>query len=108
MKESVYNNTKLIIFERCMNNEITEAERDELLQLLEEKKEATSMTNDQIKEFFSNLSDMYPDMSDDIEKLYNKINKSGSSDDDDDDSTEEESVEISERCMEILDIIDSI
>lgn len=112
MKESTYKNAKLDIFEKAVAGEITESQRDELLFMLEEKKNEESLTSDQIEDFFEQLEDMYPDLKDDIKKLAKKIEKSGGneSNDESDDSDEkkDDETEVSEAAQDLFDLIESI
>lgn len=115
MTTEVYKQTKLAIFEKAADGEITESQRDDLLLYLEDKKEETDLTPDKIKDFFDELEERYPDLEDDIKKLAKKIEKSdGGSDDsdDDDDSDEDESDdkdgEVSEAVLDLMGRIDSL
>lgn len=115
MTTEVYKQTKLAIFEKAADGEITESQRDDLLLYLEDKKEETDLTPDKIKDFFDELEEKYPDLEDDIKKLAKKIEKSdGGSDDsdDDDDSDEDESDdkdgEVSEAVLDLMGRIDSL
>lgn len=115
MTTEVYKQTKLAIFEKAADGEITESQRDDLLLYLENKKEETDLTPDKIKDFFDELEERYPDLEDDIKKLAKKIEKSdGGSDDsdDDDDSDEDESDdkdgEVSEAVLDLMGRIDSL
>lgn len=115
MTTEVYKKTKLAIFEKAADGEITESQRDDLLLYLEDKKEETDLTPDKIKDFFDELEERYPDLEDDIKKLAKKIEKSdGGSDDsdDDDDSDEDESDdkdgEVSEAVLDLMGRIDSL
>ena len=115
MTTEVYKQTKLAIFEKAADGEITESQRDDLLLYLEDKKEETDLTPDKIKDFFDELEERYPDLEDDIKKLAKKIEKSdGGSDDsdDDDDSDEDESddkdCEVSEAVLDLMGRIDSL
>ncbi len=115
MTTEVYKQTKLAIFEKAADGEITESQRDDLLLYLEDKKEETDLTPDKIKDFFDELEERYPDLEDDIKKLAKKIEKSdGGSDDsdDDDDSDKDESDdkdgEVSEAVLDLMSRIDSL
>ena len=110
MKTSVYKEAKLNIFEKSAQGLITEAQRDELLYMLEEKKESTELTPDAIEDMFAELEDKYPDLKDDIKKLGEKIKKADDKGDDDskDDEDKEEEKEVSESVREILSQINAI
>ncbi len=107
MRDSVYKTARLAIYEKQDAGEITESQRDQLFAMLEAQKEASELTDDKIKEFFDELSDKYPDCSDDIEKLAKKLAKCGDDEeekDDDDDSDEE----VSESVRELMKMIESL
>ena len=112
MTNEVYKQTKLAIFEKAADGEITESQRDDLLLYLEEKKEETELTPDKIEDFFDELEEKYPDLEDDIKKLSKKIEKSGDSsksdDDEDDESADEkeEGCKVSEAALDLMDKID--
>ena len=119
MTNEVYKQTKLDIFEKAADGEITESQRDDLLLYLEEKKEETELTPDKIEDFFDELEEKYPDLEDDIKKLSKKIEKSGDSsksDDDEDDDNDgeddesadekEEGCKVSEAALDLMDKID--
>lgn len=121
MNSQVYRNAKLSIFEKAMAGEITESQRDALLVLLEEKKEADCPKKEEVEDLFGRLSDAYPELKEDIEKLSKKLEKACNKDDDkdeesdddkdgnkkdDDDDSEEESV--SEAALELFSIIDAL
>ena len=119
MTNEVYKQTKLAIFEKAADGEITESQRDDLLLYLEEKKEETELTPDKIEDFFDELEEKYPDLEDDIKKLSKKIEKSGDSsksDDDEDDDNDgeddesadekEEGCKVSEAALDLMDKID--
>lgn len=111
MKKSVYKNAKLDIFEKAVAGEITESQRDELLTMLEEKKEASELTPDAIEDFFDELEDMYPDFKDDIKKLAKKIKDSSDDskgDDDKDEKKEDKGEEMSEAAKDLLELINSL
>ena len=96
MTRQQYNTIKLDIFEKAHAGEITDEQRDELFTMLEADKAASELTASAVKDFFAQLSEKYPDLADDIEKLQKKIDKSGDSsssddaDDDDSDDSDEE------------------
>lgn len=115
MTTEVYKQTKLAIFEKAADGEITESQRDDLLLYLEDKKEETDLTPDKIKDFFDELEERYPDLEDDIKKLAKKIEKSdgGSDDSDDDDDSDEDGSddkddEVSEAVLDLMGRIDSL
>lgn len=113
MTTEVYKQTKLAIFEKAADGEITESQRDDLLLYLEDKKEETDLTPDKINDFFDELEERYPDLEDDIKKLAKKIEKSdGGSDDSDDDDDSDESDdkdgEVSEAVLDLMSRIDSL
>lgn len=103
MRDIVYKNAKLEIFEKSVAGEITESQRDELLAMLEAKKESSELTPDAIEDFFDNLEDAYPALKDDIKKLSKKIEKSSGESDDESDETE-----VSEAALDLLDLIDDV
>lgn len=115
MTTEVYKQTKLAIFEKAADGEITESQRDDLLLYLEDKKEETDLTPDKIKDFFDELEERYPDLEDDIKKLAKKIEKSdGGSDDSDDnddsdkDESDDKDGEVSEAVLDLMSRIDSL
>lgn len=89
MTKSKYIQTKLNIFEAEANNDISVQQRQELLGFLEEKKNASELTEPQIKEFFEELGEKYPDAAEDIEKLQKKLFKKEEKEDKDDDKDDE-------------------
>ena len=116
MKTSIYKDMKIAIFEKAVCGEITESERDELLTMLEAKKESDAQSEKDIKDFFDSLKDTYPDLEDDIKKLQKKIEKSANDDDDESDDSDEKSDEgnddekedegeVSEAALELFELI---
>lgn len=114
MRDIVYKNAKLEIFEKSVAGEITESQRDELLAMLESKKKSSELTADAIEDFFDDLEDAYPALKDDIKKLAKKIEKSAggnddeSSDDEKEEEPKEDETEVSEAALDLLDLIDSV
>ena len=105
MRDSVYKSARLAIFEKQDAGEITEAQRDQLFEMLEAQKESSELTDDKIKEFFDELSDKYPDCSDDIEKLAKKLSKVCDEDDKEEDDSDEE---VSESVLELMRMIENL
>lgn len=115
MKKSVYRDMKLDILMRAKDGEITESACDQLLEMLESKKEATELTDKAIKDFFDELEDKYPDLEDDIEKLMKKIEKAGESEEPAEEESEGEGEEadgeeeqVSEAYIDLMSKIDSL
>ena len=116
MKTSIYKDMKIAIFEKAVCGEITESERDELLTMLEAKKESDAQSEKDIKDFFDSLKDTYPALEDDIKKLQKKIEKSADDNDDESDDSDEKSDEgnddekedegeVSEAALELFELI---
>lgn len=126
MKLSEYKDTKLAIYEKAANGEITDDNKVQLLAMLEAKKDEETLTQDDIDKFFKNLTDMYPDLEKDVEKLSKKIEKAAGGDDSSDDSEDkgsddkaadeapaddagsEEDAPVSERAMELLEMVQNL
>lgn len=106
MRTSTYNEVKLAIFEKETAGLISESQRDELLQVLEEKKAATELTPDSIQEIFEELAEMYPDLEKDITALAKKLEKAGGSESSDDDSDDGE--EVSEAALDLFEMISNM
>ena len=116
MRESTYKDIKLNIFEREAEGAITESQRDDLLQVLEEKKESTKLTPEAIQDVFDELEEMYPDLEDDIKKLAKKIADSDDGakdnepaedkgDSDNDDKKDDDDEQMSEAARELETLI---
>ena len=105
MKESVYKNMKITIFEKAVAGVITESERNDLLAILEEKKACEELTDDCIKKFFDDLVDKYPNVEDDVKKLQKKLKKADDEDEgkdeDESDDKEDDDEAVSEAAVEI-------
>ena len=114
MRDSVYKSMRLAIFESQDAGKITEAERDRLFETLEAQKDATELTEEKISKFFDELSEKYPDCSEDIEKLVKKLSKAEDSDKEEDKEEEEEDDEkdsdkdVNESVRELLEMIEKL
>lgn len=108
MRDSVYKNAKLEIFEKSVAGEITESQRDELLAMLESKKESSEMTPEGIADFLDELAEAYPDLEEDAKKLAKKVKKASKGGSSDDSESEEDETEVSEAAVDLLELIDSV
>ena len=99
MKMTDYKETKLAIFEKAANGEISDEDKSKLLTMLEAKKDAETLSRDDIDKFFKNLKDMYPDFEKDIDKLVKKL---GDGDEDDEEDDKEDDMEDSEEVFQAL------
>lgn len=122
MKMTDYKETKLAIFEKAANGEISDEDKSKLLTMLEAKKDAETLSKDDIDKFFKNLKDMYPDFEKDIDKLVKKLDDDEEDDEEDDkeddmedsedsedaDDTVEESVQPSEKALELFSRIENL
>lgn len=121
MKMTDYKETKLAIFEKAANGEISDEDKSKLLTMLEAKKDAETLSKDDIDKFFKNLKDMYPDFEKDIDKLVKKLDDEEDDEEDDKeddmedgedsedaDDTVEESVQPSEKALELFSRIENL
>ena len=130
MKLSDYKETKLSIYEKAADGLISDNDKVKLLAMLEAKKDEETLSEEDIEKFFKNLTDMYPDLEKDIEKLSDKVAKaaggesedSGESKEADDDTTpsdegetEDDPVEesaanvlVSEKALELFEMVQSL
>ena len=137
MRKAIYDQAKLNIFESENIGAITKEQANTLRVMLEDAKEKSELTDAKIKDFFEELKEKYPNMSEDIDKFQEKLDKKGeeASDDAGDDSGDdsgndsgdeapeddkgsddeapaEESAKsedgISEACMDFLNRIESM
>jgi hypothetical protein len=130
MKLSDYKETKLSIYEKAADGLISDNDKVKLLAMLEAKKDEETLSEEDIEKFFKNLTDMYPDLEKDIEKLSDKVAKvaggesedSGESKEADDDTTpsdegetEDNPVEesasnvlVSEKALELFEMVQSL
>lgn len=96
MTNSVYKSAKLAIYEKAETGEISQYQKDQLLTMLEAKKDETELTPDAIENFFDELSEKYPDLKSDISKLAKKV-KNAKSDDEDEDDQDDDDEEATEE-----------
>ena len=108
MRDIVYKNAKLEIFEKSVAGEITESQRDELLAMLESKKESSEMTPEGIADFLDELAEAYPYLEEDAKKLAKKVKKASKGGSSDDSESEEDETEVSEAAVDLLELIDSV
>lgn len=90
MRKDEYNSIRLAIYDKEAAHEITVEERASLMQYLEETKAKEELTEDDMKKFFKQLEDQFPDLEDDIEKFVDKIKKQAESAEKEDEEKEEE------------------
>lgn len=77
MRKAIYDQAKLNIFESESIGSITKEQANTLRVMLEDAKEKSELTDAKIKDFFEELKEKYPNMSEDIDKFQEKLDKKG-------------------------------
>lgn len=96
MTNEAYSRAKLTVYEKADAGEIDIYERDELLAMIEAKKDEETVSKDDALDMLKQISDSFPDLEKDIKKVSDKLedmdggdDESKDDDSDDDDTTEE-------------------
>ena len=120
MTNEKYKQVKLNIFESADANTISAEEKTALLSMLEEAKEASTLSEDDIKDFLKALAEQFPAVEDDVKKLGEKLKKEAKGEDeseyegkdeekkdDEEKDPEEDEAEVSEAAKDIAQILRS-
>lgn len=93
MTNEAYSRAKLTVYEKADAGEIDIYERDELLAMIEAKKDEESISKDDAIDMLKQISDSFPDLEKDIKKVSDKLEDMDGGDDDskDDDSKDDDS-----------------
>jgi hypothetical protein len=111
MTKEQYQETKLAIYENAAAGKLTKAQCNKLLVALEDKKESETVSVDDAKSFLKDLSDSYPDLEDDIEKLTKKLDDMGGDDEgsddsgDDDKGSDDGDKDVEESVRDLMDLL---
>lgn len=93
MTNEAYSRAKLTVYEKADAGEIDIYERNELLAMIEAKKDEETVSKDDALDMLKQISDSFPDLEKDIKKVSDKLEDMDGGDDDskDDDSKDDDS-----------------
>ena len=108
MTNEAYSRAKLTVYEKADAGEIDIYERDELLAMIEAKKDEESVSKDDAIDMLKQISDSVPDLEEDIKKVSDKLeDMDGGDDDSKDDDSKDNDVEES-AFDDLFDYYDSL